>query len=172
MRLQCALAPILMPACQHFPVKRGSRGRSFTLKATELLKDLKIREFSLLDLVFGCSCSDRISIILISLLVGESGSDITNEISKYASKCAIAIRGKHGHLIPRIQAHGRVTDLNTNRCRYSNPYVFGDWIGFVNQFAKRIVASFAKDSDQMKVMICNVLSQLGQPSSTYVLGSP
>ena len=34
---------------------------------------------------------------------GESGSDITHEISKVASKCAIAIRGLHGHLIPRIQ---------------------------------------------------------------------
>jgi dimethylaniline monooxygenase (N-oxide forming) len=48
---------------------------------------------------------------------GESGSDITNEISKHASKVAIAIRGLHGHLIPRIQGNGRVTDLNTNRCR-------------------------------------------------------
>lgn len=36
---------------------------------------------------------------------GESGSDITNEISKVASKCAIAIRGLHGHLIPRIQGN-------------------------------------------------------------------
>ena len=75
---------------------------------------------------------------------GESGSDITNEISKVASKVAIAIRGKHGHLIPRIQGHGRVTDLNTNRVRYSNPYVFGDWIGYVNQMAKRFVSSFGK----------------------------
>ena len=64
---------------------------------------------------------------------GESGSDICNEISKYASATGLAIRGKHGHLIPRKQADGRVTDLNTNRCRYSNPYVLGDWVGFVNQ---------------------------------------
>lgn len=68
---------------------------------------------------------------------GESGSDITNEISKVASKCAIAIRGLHGHLIPRIQGNGRVTDLNTNRVRYSNPYIFGNYIGYVNQQAKR-----------------------------------
>ena len=83
---------------------------------------------------------------------GESGSDITNEISMVASKCAIAIRGKHGHLIPRIQGNGRVTDLNTNRCRYSNPYIFGDWVGYVNQMAKRAVASTGPDSDLKKVL--------------------
>ena len=54
---------------------------------------------------------------------GESGSDICNEIADEATKVAIAVRGKHGHLIPRKQADGRVTDLNTNRCRYSNPCV-------------------------------------------------
>lgn len=69
---------------------------------------------------------------------GESGSDICNEISKYASSTGLAIRGKHGHLIPRKQADGRVTDLNTNRCRYSNPYVLGDWVGYVNQLVSSI----------------------------------
>lgn len=83
---------------------------------------------------------------------GEAGSDITNEISKYASKVGIVIRGKHGHLIPRIQAHGRVTDLNTNRCRYSNPYIFGDWIGYVTQLAKRFFVMFAKETDNVKVL--------------------
>ena len=83
---------------------------------------------------------------------GESGSDITNEISMHASKCAIAIRGKHGHLIPRIQGDGRVTDLNTNRCRYSNPYIFGDWVGYVNQMAKRTVASYGSDTDLKRVL--------------------
>lgn len=68
---------------------------------------------------------------------GESGSDICNEISKYASATALAIRGKHGHLIPRKQADGRVTDLNTNRCRYSNPSVLGDWVGYVNQLVSQ-----------------------------------
>ena len=53
---------------------------------------------------------------------------------------AIAIRNKHGHLIPRKQSDGRVTDLNTNRCRYSNPYILGDWVGFANQHAKKFVA--------------------------------
>lgn len=67
---------------------------------------------------------------------GESGSDICNEISKFAKHAALAIRGKHGHLIPRKQADGRVTDLNTNRCRYSNPYVLGDWVGYVNQLVR------------------------------------
>lgn len=70
---------------------------------------------------------------------GESGSDICNEISKYASSTGLAIRGKHGHLIPRKQADGRVTDLNTNRCRYSNPYVLGDWVGYVNQLVSDVV---------------------------------
>jgi len=88
---------------------------------------------------------------------GESGSDITNEISKCASKCAIAIRGKHGHLIPRIQAHGRVTDLNTNRCRYSNPYVFGDWIGWTTQVFKRFFASMGPQTDMKRV-----LAKIGQ----------
>mmetsp|Transcript_10743 Transcript_10743/g.9676 ORF Transcript_10743/g.9676 Transcript_10743/m.9676 type:complete len:565 (+) Transcript_10743:95-1789(+) len=83
---------------------------------------------------------------------GESGSDITNEISKFASKTAIAIRGLHGHLIPRIQGNGRVTDLNTNRCRYSNPFIFGDAIGYVNQIAKKFVANFLDDKDLKNVL--------------------
>jgi dimethylaniline monooxygenase (N-oxide forming) len=83
---------------------------------------------------------------------GESGSDICNEISYHAEKVAIAIRGKHGHIIPRIQAHGRVTDLNTNRCRYSNPYIFGDWIGWVTQLAKRYLALFGSDTDLNKIL--------------------
>lgn len=83
---------------------------------------------------------------------GESGSDITNEISMHASRTAIAIRGKHGHLIPRIQGSGRVTDLNTNRCRYSNPYIFGDWVGYYNQMAKKTVASWGPPSDLNKVL--------------------
>jgi len=83
---------------------------------------------------------------------GESGSDICNEISKHASKCAIVCRGKHGHLIPRKQADGRVTDLNTNRCRYSNPYVFGDWIGYANQMAKKFVAQMGEQNEDNKVL--------------------
>lgn len=79
---------------------------------------------------------------------GESGSDICNEISKYAASTGLAIRGKHGHLIPRKQADGRVTDLNTNRCRYSNPYILGDWVGYVNQ-----LVSFASDGDYCLVCL-------------------
>jgi len=93
----------------------------------------------------------------VLIVGGESGSDITNEISKCASKCAIAIRGKHGHLIPRIQAHGRVTDLNTNRCRYSNPYVFGDWIGYTTQIFKRFFAAIGPQTDMKRV-----LAKIGQ----------
>ena len=55
-------------------------------------------------------CPDRFTgkrVLIIG--AGESGSDITNEISKVASKCAIAVRGLHGHLIPRIQ--GRPASL-------------------------------------------------------------
>ena len=84
---------------------------------------------------------------------GESGSDITNDISFVADKViAIAIRGKHGHLIPRIQGNGRVTDLNTNRCRYSNPYVLGDKIGYWNQIAKRFFASWGPQTDLKRVL--------------------
>jgi dimethylaniline monooxygenase (N-oxide forming) len=83
---------------------------------------------------------------------GESGSDICNEVSKVASKVAIAIRGKHGHLIPRIQGSGRVTDLNTNRCRYSNPHCFGDSIGYWNQIAKRFCSYFGPPSDMKRVL--------------------
>jgi dimethylaniline monooxygenase (N-oxide forming) len=98
---------------------------------------------------------------------GESGSDITNEISKHASKVAIAIRGKHGHLIPRIQADGRVTDLNTNRCRYSNPYVFGDWIGYVNQLAKMVMAKFSPPSEKNKVLRKIAELNMAQKTSAF-----
>jgi len=83
---------------------------------------------------------------------GESGSDICNEISKFATKVGMVCRGKHGHLIPRTQSDGRVTDLNTNRCRYSNPYVFGDWIGWTNQLAKRWIASMGPQTDENKIL--------------------
>mmetsp|Transcript_16421 Transcript_16421/g.53528 ORF Transcript_16421/g.53528 Transcript_16421/m.53528 type:complete len:646 (+) Transcript_16421:81-2018(+) len=87
---------------------------------------------------------------------GESGSDICNEIADEAAKVAIVVRGKHGHLIPRKQADGRVTDLNTNRCRYSNPYVLGDWVGYANQLAKKFVAKYgsdpSKEADERRVL--------------------
>ncbi len=67
---------------------------------------------------------------------GESASDICNELSKCAAAVGINIRDKHGHIIPRKQCTGHVTDCNTNRCRYSNPYVVGDWIGWATQIAK------------------------------------
>lgn len=95
---------------------------------------------------------------------GESGSDICNEISKHAVSVAIAIRGLHGHLIPRIQGNNRVTDLNTNRCRYSNPYIFGDTIGYVNQMAKKYAASFVPDSDLKRIL--NKIGELNMLQKT------
>ena len=84
---------------------------------------------------------------------GESGSDIANEVSKVADKVAIVIRGKHGHILPRIQCNGSVTDTNTNRVRYSNPYVFGPWIGYMNSLSKYFLAFLQPDSDQKRVML-------------------
>jgi dimethylaniline monooxygenase (N-oxide forming) len=55
-------------------------------------------------------------------------------------------------LIPRIQNNGRVTDLNTNRCRYSNPYILGDWVGYTNQLAKKIVASLGPKTTENKIL--------------------
>lgn len=98
---------------------------------------------------------------------GESGSDICNEISKFAQHTALAIRGKHGHLIPRKQADGRVTDLNTNRCRYSNPYVLGDWVGYVNQLAKRFVASMGPPDEEAKVLKKIADLNLSQSTSAF-----
>ncbi|CAM9408227.1 unnamed protein product [Choristocarpus tenellus] len=83
---------------------------------------------------------------------GESGSDICNEISRHAAATGIAVRGKHGHLIPREQSDGRVTDLNTNRCRYSNPYILGDWVGMCNQMAKKFVATVGPQNDENKIL--------------------
>lgn len=84
---------------------------------------------------------------------GESGSDIIKDVSEFASHTGIAIRGKHGHLIPRIQSHGRVTDLNTNRARYSNPYILGDTVGYVNQWLKCKFAFFQPKSVQKEVLL-------------------
>lgn len=89
-----------------------------------------------------CYCQEFEGKRVLVVGSGESGSDICNEISKYAASTGLAIRGKHGHLIPRKQADGRVTDLNTNRCRYSNPYVLGDWVGFVNQLVSICTSNF------------------------------
>ncbi|KAJ1451375.1 flavin-binding monooxygenase-like subfamily [Pelagophyceae sp. CCMP2097] len=92
---------------------------------------------------------------------GESGSDICKEISDTATKVAIAIRDKHGHIIPRTQADGRVTDLNTNRCRYSNPYILGDWVGWANQNAKWLVAKyFASDRPLQERLVLQKIGEL------------
>ncbi len=82
---------------------------------------------------------------------GESGSDICNDISKSAAAVGINIRGKHGHVIPRKQYNGNVTDCNTNRCRYSNPYVMGDWIGWVTQIAKVGLTKLSTTTPEVEV---------------------
>ena len=91
---------------------------------------------------------------------GESGSDICNEISYHAKKVAIVVRKKHGHLIPRKQSDGRVTDLNTNRCRYSNPYILGDWVGWANQHAKKFVAKYGGKGNDVEER--QVLQKIGE----------
>ena len=85
---------------------------------------------------------------------GESAADIMNEVSKVALKTAIVIRGKHGHIIPRYQGNSNsVTDLNTNRCRYSNSYIFGDTIGYVTQWFKYIISKwiFCKKNELLRL---------------------
>lgn len=84
---------------------------------------------------------------------GESGSDIANEVARVASRCGIALRGKHGHILPRTQCNGRVSDLNTNRLRYSNPYVLGDLIGKVNQASKQLLTAMEPDSERKRIML-------------------
>ena len=98
---------------------------------------------------------------------GESGSDITNEISKVAATSAICIRGLHGHILPRTQGNGTVSDLNTNRCRYSNPYLLGDWIGYVNQLSKNVLLKLQPQSDQSKVLLKVGELNLKQKTSAF-----
>ena len=57
-----------------------------------------------------------------------------------AEHVMICTRMTHGHIIPRRQPNGEVTDMYTNRLRYSNPCALGDTIGYVNQLAKRAIA--------------------------------
>ncbi len=82
---------------------------------------------------------------------GESGSDICNDISKCAAAVGVNVRGKHGHIIPRKQCNGNVTDCNTNRCRYSNPYIMGDWIGWVTQIAKVGLTALSTTTPEVEV---------------------
>jgi dimethylaniline monooxygenase (N-oxide forming) len=78
------------------------------------------------------------------------------------------VRGKHGHLIPRKPADGRVTDLNTNRARYSNPYVLGDWIGWANQHAKKFAAKWsARDPEEAKILMTIGSLNLQQGTSAF-----
>jgi dimethylaniline monooxygenase (N-oxide forming) len=98
--------------------------------------------------------------------VGESGSDICNEVAQYADKVGMACRGKHGHVIPRKQADGRVTDLNTNRARYANPYLLGDWVGWANQHAKKFVAKWSPNKDPEESQILQQIGRLNLEQKT------
>ena len=84
---------------------------------------------------------------------GESAADIMNEVSNVALKTAIVIRGKHGHIIPRYQGDSNnITDLNTNRCRYSNSYIFGDIIGYVTQWCKYFISKCTFKTDATRII--------------------
>lgn len=99
---------------------------------------------------------------------GESAADIMNEVSNVALKTAIVIRGKHGHIIPRYQGNSNsVTDLNTNRCRYSNSYIFGDTIGYVTQWFKYIISklNFCKKNLPSNKIIAKI-AQLNMEQKT------
>jgi len=95
------------------------------------------------------------------------GSHTARQVAHYASKVAIVVRGKHGHLIPRKQADGRVTDLNTNRVRYSNPYILGDWVGWANQHAKKFVAKCGGDgADKEEALVLQTIGKLNLEQGT------
>ena len=102
---------------------------------------------------------------------GESAADIMNEVSKVALKTAIVIRGKHGHIIPRYQGNSNsVTDLNTNRCRYSNSYIFGDTIGYVTQWFKYIISKLnfrKKDISANKIIAKIAELNMAQKTSAF-----
>jgi len=102
---------------------------------------------------------------------GESAADIMNEVSKVALKTAIVIRGKHGHIIPRYQGNSNsVTDLNTNRCRYSNSYIFGDTIGYVTQWFKYIISKWnfrKKDISANKIIAKIAELNMEQKTSAF-----
>ena len=101
---------------------------------------------------------------------GESGSDIANDISKKASKVAISVRNTHGHLIPRIQKNHRVTDLNINRCTFSNPYILHANIAYVSQWATRFLASsplLTSCPDLRKIMLKMAELNLRQGTSSF-----
>ena len=102
---------------------------------------------------------------------GESAADIMNEVSQVALKTAIVIRGKHGHIIPRYQGNSNsVTDLNTNRCRYSNSYIFGDTIGYLTQWFKYITSKLnfrKKDISANKIIAKIAELNMSQKTSAF-----
>ena len=71
----------------------------------------------------------------------------------------------HFFLFP-TKADGRVTDLNTNRARYSNPYVLGDWVGWANQHAKKFVATWGAGVDPEEAKVLQTIGRLNLEQKT------
>lgn len=76
---------------------------------------------------------------------GETTADLSYEISKIASNVMITIRDTYGHIVPRIQTQNYVSDLNTNRCRYSNPYIWRHLIATITVLTQYILAVLFSD---------------------------
>ena len=83
---------------------------------------------------------------------GETAADLSLQISIVAKKVGILIRGKHSHIVPRVQFSGYVSDTNTNRARYSNPYIIGSLIAYITQLLKIGLSYFQKDINTKKVV--------------------
>jgi dimethylaniline monooxygenase (N-oxide forming) len=83
---------------------------------------------------------------------GESASDIALEVAKVAKSVLIAVRNKFGHIVSRSIQYNKVSDMNTNRLRFTNPYIFGSLIGFITQVVRKIMSFFASSSNDKKVI--------------------
>lgn len=81
--------------------------------------------------------------------LGESGSDVALEVAKVASATAISSRRGPGYVIPR-HFGGTVSDLDTNRCYHSMPYVLGN--SRLIQFKRLIERFFRSADDDTKVL--------------------
>jgi dimethylaniline monooxygenase (N-oxide forming) len=95
---------------------------------------------------------------------GETTSELSYEISKIASKTVIAIRDTHGHIVPRIQTQNYVSDLNTNRCRYSNPYILRNWIATITVLTQYISALLFSDLKTQSIL--KKISELNRSQKT------
>ena len=83
---------------------------------------------------------------------GETTADLCHGISRIASKIGILIRETHGHIVVRGHSPGYVSDTNTNRARYSNPYILGSVIATLTQFTKLVLSYFKNNTNNTKIM--------------------